>query len=54
MDINTAFNSDVEDFGDAVVDAVAARNESSFILTRNARDFATSAVKAITPSTFCS
>lgn len=49
-DINTALLSDVEDFGDAV----AARNESSFILTRNVRDFVTSVVKAITPGTFYS
>ena len=38
----------------AVVDAVVARNESSFILTRNVRDFVTLVVKAITPGTFYS
>lgn len=53
-DIKTAFNSDVEDFEDAVVDAVAARNGSSFMLTSNVRDFAASVIKAITPGTFCS
>ena len=40
------------DFEDAVVDAVAERNGSSYILTRNVKDFSESIVPAISPTDF--
>jgi len=40
------------DFEDAVVDAVAERNDASYILTRNIKDFAGSSVPTITPTEF--
>lgn len=52
MDIHTALMRSVSDFEDAVVDAVAERNGASYILTRNIKDFAGSAVPAITPTDF--
>lgn len=52
MDIHTALMRPMPDFEDAVADAVAERNCASFILTRNTRDFAGSAVPAITPTDF--
>lgn len=52
MDIHTALMRPMPDFEDAVVDAVAERNGASYILTRNIRDFAGSAVPAITPTDF--
>lgn len=52
MDIHTALMRAMPDFEDAVVDAVAERNGASYILTRNIKDFAGSAVPAILPSDF--
>lgn len=52
MDIHTALMRSMPDFEDAVVDAVAERNNVSYILTRNVKDFAGSAVPAITPTDF--
>ena len=52
MDIHTALMRSMPDFEDAVVDAVAERNGASYILTRNIKDFAGSAVPAITPTDF--
>lgn len=40
------------DFEDAVADAVAERNDASYILTRNTKDFSSSSVLAITPTDF--
>ena len=40
------------DFEDAVVDAVAERSGASYIVTRNIKDFADSAVPAILPADF--
>lgn len=51
-DIHTALMRAMSDFEDAVADAVAERNGASYILTRNAKDFAGSAVPAITPTDF--
>ena len=52
MDIHTALSREMQDFEDAVVDAVAERNEADCILTRNTKDFAGSIVPAVTPSDF--
>ena len=52
MDIHTALSREMQDFEDAVVDAVAERNEADCILTRNTKDFADSIVPAVTPSDF--
>lgn len=52
MDIQTALIRPMADFEDAVVDAVAERNSANYILTRNIKDFAGSAVPAITPTDF--
>lgn len=52
MDIHTALSRPMSDFEDAVVDAVAERNEADYILTRNKKDFGGSVVPAITPTEF--
>ncbi len=52
MDIHTALMRSMPDFEDAVVDAVAERNGARYIITRNIKDFAGSAVQAITPTDF--
>ena len=52
MDIHTALMRAMPDFEDAVMDAVAERNEASYILTRNIKDFAGSVVPAILPADF--
>ena len=52
MDIHTALSREMQDFEDAVVDAVAERNEADCILTRNTKDFAGSTVPAVTPADF--
>lgn len=52
MDIHTALMREMPDFEDAVVDAVAERNEAAYILTRNIKDFAGSVVPAILPADF--
>lgn len=51
-DIQTALNSEMDDFEDAVVDSVAHRHGADYILTRNVKDFTDSLVKAITPDEF--
>lgn len=51
-DIHTALTGTLPDFEDAVADAVAQRNGADYILTRNVKDFAGSAVPAITPTDF--
>ena len=48
MDIHTALMRAMPDFEDAV----AERNGASYILTRNIKDFADSAVPAILPADF--
>lgn len=52
VDIQNALNSPLPDFEDAVVDSVAARHNATYILTRNQKDFSSSAVPAITPSEY--
>lgn len=52
IDIHTALMHTMQDFEDAVVDAVAERNGASYIITRNIRDFTGSAVPAVTPTDF--
>ena len=51
-DIHTALIRSTPDFEDAVVDAVAERSGACCIVTRNIKDFAGSAVPAITPTDF--
>lgn len=51
-DIRTALARTMPDFEDAVIDAVAERNNVNYILTRNIKDFTGSAVPAITPANF--
>jgi predicted nucleic acid-binding protein len=52
LDIQTALSDSIPDFEDAVVHAVAARNKADYIMTRNTKDFAGTAVPAITPQDF--
>lgn len=52
VDIHTALMRSMPDFEDAVADAVAERHGASYILTRNIKDFAGSAVLAVTPTDF--
>lgn len=49
-DIQSALNSTMNDFEDAVVDAVAERYGASYTLMRNTKDYHNSQVPAITPS----
>lgn len=52
MDVQTALMRKMPDFEDAVVDAVAERNGSGYILTRNVKFFSESIIPAITPTDF--
>ena len=51
-DVLTATESEISDFEDAVVIAVAKRIGADYILTRNVKDFTDSNPPAITPSEF--
>ena len=51
-DISDALSADMPDFEDAVLDAVAKRNNADYIITRNTKDFVGSNVCAITPTDF--
>ena len=51
-DINSALISGIEDFEDAVVDAVAERVGADFILTRNYKDFSGAKTRVIAPETY--
>lgn len=51
-DIHAALMRTMPDFEDAVVDAVAERNGTSYILTRNIKDFTDSVVTAILPADY--
>lgn len=51
-DIQSALNSAMTDFEDAVVDAVAERYGASYTLTRNTKDYKSSQVPAITPADY--
>ncbi|MCL1945729.1 MAG: PIN domain-containing protein [Chitinivibrionia bacterium] len=52
QDIYSALKLGFSDFEDAVVCAVAVREKADFIVTRNAKDFVYSTVKAVSPSDF--
>lgn len=52
QDIEHALRTDMPDFEDGVVDAVAYRHGCSYILTRNTCDYTDSRVPAITPTEF--
>lgn len=47
-----AMGSEIGDYEDAVVESVAKRNSVDCIVTRNAKDFAKSKVKIISPDEF--
>lgn len=51
-DIQAALTSPVEDFEDALVDAVAKRYNAICTLTRNARDFKGAKVTAMEPGEY--
>ena len=51
-DVHTAIVSNMTDFEDALVAAIAQRCHMDYIVTRNTRDFAESPVKALTPQAF--
>lgn len=48
-DIEKALSSDISDFEDAVVSAIAERQKATYILTRNTKDFEKSKILSITP-----
>ena len=50
VDALEALSSDVADYEDAVVEAVADRIGADYILTRNIKDYAYSKVPAVTPT----
>lgn len=52
MDIQTALSSDMNDFEDAVIHAVAMRYGADAILTRNARDFRNASMDVCCPAVF--
>ena len=51
-DFNEAVKSDMPDFEDALLAACAKRNKADCLVTRNAKEFAKSPVRAITPKQF--
>lgn len=51
-DIAEALASEMADFEDAVVDAVASRMGAQCILTRNTKDFVKAKTKAVTPEEY--
>ena len=51
-DVNAAIASNMTDFEDALVSAIAARCRMDYIITRNTWDFRESPVKALTPQEF--
>lgn len=51
-DINSALMSDITDFEDAVVDAVAVRIGAEMIITRNDKDFIGAKTSVVTPETY--
>ena len=50
-DITSAFTSDMKDYEDAVQASCAERVKADYIVTRNIKDFASSPIPAILPST---
>ena len=51
-DIMHALSSEMADFEDAVVNAVAFRIGAAYIITRNTKDYAKSDIPALTPTDF--
>ena len=51
-DFFAAMKTNMNDFEDALLSAVAKRNRAEFIVTRNKKDFAESGIQAITPKEF--
>ena len=51
-DVHAAIASNMTDFEDALVSAIAARCRMDYIVTRNAGDFRESSIKALTPQEF--
>lgn len=51
-DCMSAIASETHDFEDALIDACAAKEKISCIVTRNTRDFSVSQVKVLTPQQF--
>ena len=51
-DVTAALASNMSDFEDALVSAIAARCRMDYIVTRNTRDYQESPVKALTPQDF--
>lgn len=51
-DVHAAVASNMVDFEDALVTAIAERCQLDCIVTRNTKDFAQSPVKAVTPEEF--
>jgi len=50
--LNSALKSDITDYEDAVIEQAALGCKASTIVTRNIKDFAQSAVPALTPESF--
>ena len=51
-DVHAAVASNMTDFEDALVAAIAERCQMSYIITRNTKDYQDSPVKALTPEEF--
>ena len=51
-DVHAAIASNMADFEDALVSAIAERCQMDYIVTRNTRDFRESKVKALAPEEF--
>lgn len=51
-DVHEAVTSNMTDFEDAMVAAIAKRSGMDYIISRNTQDFKGSAVKAVTPQAF--
>ena len=51
-DVHAAIASNMADFEDALVSAIAERYHMDYIVTRNSKDFRESSIKALTPQEF--
>ena len=51
-DVYAAIASNMADFEDALVSAIAERSHMDYIVTRNTKDFRESSIKALTPQEF--
>ncbi|MDR2183921.1 MAG: PIN domain-containing protein [Clostridiales bacterium] len=52
VDVQSALISDISDYEDALIAHCAARSGMDYIITRNAKDFDTSPIRAISPKDF--